>query len=49
MVSQDYISWGVQLNKDVMCELSFAKCDVNHSINAQLLDVFALSGPQMLS
>ena len=48
MVCQDHVSRGIQLDKNMVGILAFTERNINHSVNAQLLDALALFGPQML-
>jgi hypothetical protein len=49
MVGQDHITSGIELYQDVKGVLSFAELYVNHTINAQLLNLLQLLGSHMLS
>ena len=49
MISQYYVSRGIQLHKDVMSKFALSKREVYDTINAELLNVFTLTRSQVLT
>ena len=45
MVCQDHVSRGIQLDKNMVGILAFTERNINHPVNAQLLDALALFRP----